>query len=315
VDVALLAYPDCLALDLIGPSDVFATASRLADAELYRSVVVATHAGQVVATESGVQLVAEESLADALPRAHTLLVGGGDGFRDAMRDRELIDAVAAVGPRVPRVASVCTGAFVLAQAGLLDGRRATTHWARADELARTFPCVDVVPDEIYVTSGSVMTSAGVTAGIDLALAMVAADHGEDLARSVARRMVVYLNRSGGQSQFSERLDTAERTDPGVEAAIAAVVADPCGDYSVANLAGMARMSERNFSRRFKAVTGTTPARWVERVRVDAAREALARTLDAPPVIADRCGFGSYDTMRQAFERVLGVSPARYRRTH
>jgi len=315
MEVLLVAFPDCCALDLVGPSDVFATASQLAGSDLYTSVLVSNHRDEQVPTESGVKLVSEDSLKNRRESCHTMLVGGGNGFRGAMDDEVLIGAIASVGASARRTASVCSGAFLLAQAGLLDGHRATTHWAQADLLAREFPNVDVVPDAIYVVSGDVMTSAGVTAGIDLALAMVATDHGDELARSVARRMVVYLNRSGGQSQFSERLEVANRQDPGVTAVIATVLADPAGDYSIQNLAALAGMSERNFSRRFRSDTGTTPGRWVERVRVDTARVALEQTQMPPPVVALNSGFQSYDTMRQAFQRVLGVSPARYRNTH
>lgn len=315
MEVLLVAFPDCCALDLVGPSDVFATACQLAGSELYSSVLVSSRGGAHVRTESGVKLVSEDSLKNRAESGHTMLVGGGNGFRAAMEDELLIEAVATAGASATRIASVCSGAFLLAQAGLLDGHRATTHWAQADRLTREFPNVTVVPDEIYVTSGDVMTSAGVTAGIDLALAIVATDHGDELARSVARRMVVYLNRSGGQSQFSERLEVIDHQDPGISAVIADVIANPGGDYSIHDLASRAGMSERNFSRRFRAATGTTPGRWVERVRVDTARVALEQSQTPPPVVATNSGFRSYDTMRQAFQRVLGVSPARYRDTH
>ena len=186
MEVLLVAFPDCCALDLIGPADVFATASQLARDQLYSTAVVAKSRGAHIDTESRVRLVCEDALANRANSVHTMLVGGGNGFRDAMEDRTLIAAIADVGGVAQRVASVCTGAFLLARAGLLDGRRATTHWTHAEALAKEFPNIAVVPDEIYVTSDSVMTSAGVTAGIDLALAMVAEDHGDELARSVAR---------------------------------------------------------------------------------------------------------------------------------
>lgn len=315
VDVLLVAFEQCCALDLVGPSDVFATAGQLAGDDLYSCVVVTGSSTGQVRTESGVVLVAEATVDSCASSAHTILVSGGNGFDRAMSNDALVASISEAGAVVPRVASVCSGTFLLAAAGLLDGRRATTHWAVADRLAREFPLIDVVPDEIFVMSDHVMTSAGVTAGIDLALAIVAQDHGDDLARAVARRMVIYVNRSGGQSQFSERLAVPDTCDPGVQAVLASVRSNPGASYSIASMASQAGMSARHFTRRFRDETGTTPTRWVERVRVDAARELLERTATPPPMIARASGFGSYDTMRQTFRRVLGVSPARYRAVH
>ncbi|MEM7274110.1 MAG: GlxA family transcriptional regulator [Actinomycetota bacterium] len=315
VQVALVGYRECCALDLVGPSDVFETAGQLTGRELYRSVVVTGDGVGPVVTESRIALQVDGAAEDLLPTVDTVLVGGGRGVFDALADRRMVGAVAGAAERAPRILSVCTGSFVLAAAGLLAGRRATTHWAYADRLAQDHPSVTVVPDELYVVDGPVVTAAGVTAGIDLALAVVAADHGEDLARAVARRMVVYLNRSGGQSQFSERLARPTGEDPGVAAVVAAVLDDPAADHTVPTMADRAGMSQRHFARRFRAATGTTPGRWVERVRVDAARTLLEQGALPPVQVADRCGFGSYHTMRQAFRRVLGVSPARYRTTH
>lgn len=312
--VAFVVYPESCALDVTGPSDVFATASQLAGSDLYRSVLVGTAPEQVIATESGVRLVVDKSLDEIAGDAHTLLVSGGNGFRAALQDKALIDSLASVGADVDRLGSICNGTFLLAEAGLVSGCRVTTHWAFADELKTTYPKVEVVPDEIYVSSGRVLTSAGVTAGIDLALAVVAADHGPELARTVARRMVVYLNRSGGQSQFSERL-RPDAGDVGIAATISRVKAEPGADHSVAAMAREAGMSDRTFARKFRAHTGTTPARWVERVRVDIAREALESTTGSTTQVAHAAGFASDHTMRQAFQRVLGVSPARYRNTH
>ncbi len=315
MEIILVGFPDFCAMDLVGPGEVFSTASQLSGSALYSCVLVSRRRGEQLRSESGIHVVAEDTLANRIDSMHTLLVGGGNGIRSAMNDRRLVSDIARAGQTAPRVTSVCTGAFLLAEAGLLHGRRATTHWASADQLAAEFPDVDVVPDEIYVTSGNVMTSAGIAAGVDLALAIVADDHGDDLARAVAHRMVVYLNRSGGQSQFSERLRSPENADPGITAVVQTVQSDPTASYTVDAMARLAGMSSRHFARQFRAQTGTTPTRWVERVRVDAARDLLERTAMPPKIVGERSGFGSYETMRQSFQRVLGVSPAKYRAIH
>ncbi len=284
-------------------------AAALAGSPLYECVTVGDEPDLVLRSSAGPRLVVDAALGELGDGVHTLLAVGGTGTAEIVTDRDFIGVFASAARRTERVGSVCTGAFILA------GRRATTHWAYADQLRTRYPDVLVVADEIFVSSDGVFTSAGVTAGIDLALAIVAADHGDELARAVARRLVVDLHRSGGQSQFSERVDPPRLTDAGIASAVAAVQADPGGDHSVATLAERAEMSERNFGRRFRLHTGTTPARWVERVRVDLAREVLETTEVSPAQVAASAGFAGQHTMRQAFQRVLGVSPARYRNTH
>lgn len=320
--IVLVPYDEFGFLDVVGPADVFTTANQRAGRTLYRLTVAAVGGPAQVVAESGLRLGVDVDLSDlARPDAaavDTLLVAGGLGYASVAADGAAVDVVAGVAARAERVCSVCTGSFVLAGAGLLDGRRATTHWAYAAELRRRHPDVDVVDDELYVRDGHVVTAAGVSAGIDLALALVAEDHGVGLARAVSRRMVVYLHRAGGQSQFSERLAPPGPTSgPGdvLAGVLADVVADPAGEHTVPALATRAAMSRRHFARVFRARTGTTPGRWVERVRVDAARRVLEESNLSVEAVAAASGFASVDTMRQAFGRVLGVSPRHYRRTH
>lgn len=314
--VLLVGFPDCCALDLVGPSDVFATADQLAGDALYECRIGGLRAGEAIRTESGLRLITDVAIGEAAPAVHTLLVGGGNGFRRACQDRDLIAAIADAAPRADRFGSVCNGTFLLAEAGLLSGHRVTTHWAVAAELAAAYPDIDVAADAIYVGSPPVFTSAGVTAGIDLALSLVAEDHGDDLARSVARRMVVHRHRRGGQSQFSERLEPADRLRPGIRKALTAFEDHPGADHSVTAMAARADMSPRNFARAFRAETGTTPGRWVERARVDLARRVLEAD-DGPRSstdVAHAAGFASPHTLRQAFVRVTGMSPAQFGRS-
>ncbi|MDY7099713.1 MAG: GlxA family transcriptional regulator [Actinomycetota bacterium] len=316
--VVLVAYDDFGFLDLVGPSDVLTTANQLAGRTLYQLSVAAHGRPDRVVAESGLRLGVDLDLADVVGPVDTVIVTGGLGYRAVTADPAAVAAIGRVAALAGRVCSVCTGSFVLAAAGVLDGRRATTHWAYADELRTANPGVEVVADELYVRHGPVVTAAGVAAGIDLALALVADDHGVALARAVSRRMVVYLHRAGGQSQFSERLATPEVvTDHGggLDRVLAGVAADPSGDHSVPALAERAAMSRRHFARVFRARTGTTPGRWVERVRVDAARRHLEQPGTTVEQVATRSGFASVDTMRQAFGRVLGVSPRQYRANH
>jgi len=318
--VGFVVYENVGLLDVVGPSDVFATANQLAESALYESSVLSVGRDYVVA-ESGLRLGVDADLSKLPPGLDTLIVAGGLGFREAMLDERLLKSISNAVAKVDRVASVCTGAFLLAAIGLLDNGRATTHWAFAAELAEQFPTVSVVSDEIYVIEGRVTTAAGVAAGIDLALAIVEADHGVALARSVSRRMVIYLHRAGGQSQFSERFtmppsDRLVADEPiSLNAVLADVVSEPRADWSVEHLAAAAAMSRRHFARVFRDRTGTTPARWVERVRVDAARELLDQGDLPVAAVAEEVGFRSVQTMRQAFQRVMGLAPTQYRAMH
>jgi transcriptional regulator GlxA family with amidase domain len=260
-----------------------------------------------------VAIVADEAIADVEGPIDTLVVVGGDGTYDAVADEHLVQHVRRLACDARRVASVCSGAFVLAQAGLLDGRRATTHWRVCDLLARSFPAVRVDPDPIYVRDGNVWTSAGVTAGMDLALALVEEDHGRDIALAIARRFVMFLRRPANQSQFSAPLLAQVAAHDGIRAAQHHVVEHPDADCSVAALARVALMSERTFARSFAAETGVTPARYVERVRVETARRLLEDTDDGVEAIAAAAGFGTAETMRRTFLRLVRTSPTEYRR--
>jgi transcriptional regulator GlxA family with amidase domain len=242
----------------------------------------------------------------------TLLVAGGRGVEAALRERALLSAIARLAPRARRLASVCTGTFLLAEAGLLDGRRVTTHWDACRDLARRYPALRVDPDPIFVRDGRVATSAGVTAGMDLALALVEEDWGRETALAVARRLVLFLKRPGGQSQFSAQLAAQGAERDALRDVQEFAVGNPDADLSVAALARRAAMSPRHFARVFAREVGTTPARFVERVRVEAARRRLEESAAGVEVIAESCGFGSAETMRRAFLRGLQVSPADYR---
>jgi transcriptional regulator GlxA family with amidase domain len=313
--VGFVVYEGLGLLDVVGPSDVFTTANQLADEQLYETIIAAVGCSDVRA-ESGIRIAVDVDLAKVPADIDTLIVAGGLGFRAALGNSALLEATGRAASSAGRISSVCTGAFLLAEIGLLDGRRATTHWDYAADLASEYPQVDVVSDELYVSDGPVTTAAGVAAGIDLALAMVEADHGVELARSVSRRMVIYLRRTGGQSQFSERSVLSDpSSDSDFESLLVDLAAHPSRDWSVERMATAATMSRRHFARVFRDRTGTTPARWLERVRVDAARERLDQSDDSVERVAEQSGFRSVHTMRQSFQRVMGVSPTHYRTMH
>lgn len=309
--IEILAFPDVQLLDVAGPLQVFATANdltRLAGrAALYEALVVADKG--LTMSSAGLGLATR-----SLPRPHspldTLIVAGGWGVYPACEDGKLVAWIKTRAPNARRVASVCSGAFLLATAGLLDGRRAATHWSRCREFAERFPKVRLEPDPIFVQDGTVWTSAGITAGIDLALAMVEADLGRELALAVARQLVVFLKRPGGQAQFSATL-ALQHGNARFEGLHAWIADNLMRDLSVPALAQTSGMSERSFLRHYRQATGTTPARAVEQIRVEAARRALELGLPVKRAVA-RCGFGSEETMRRSFLRLLGASPQAYR---
>jgi transcriptional regulator GlxA family with amidase domain len=313
----VLLFDGVQSLDVSGPVEVLASLQRVpASSELPRrgyDVRTLSFDGAAVRTSSGLTIAADGSLDDAPDSIDTLIVPGGAGARAASADPLLLTWVVGASVRARRTVSVCTGAFVLAAAGLLDGRRATTHWSAAAALARLHPRVDVDPDPIFVRDGDVWTSAGVTAGMDLALALVEDDHDRDLALTIARHLVLFLRRPGGQSQFSATLAAQQPTREPLRDVQRAVLDDVARDHSVDAMAARAHMSPRHFARAFRAETGVTPARYVERVRLDAARRALEDTGDPIVSIAAACGFGTAETMRRAFLRALAVAPAEYRR--
>ncbi|MGJ6124852.1 GlxA family transcriptional regulator [Mycolicibacterium sp. Y3] len=306
-EMVIVVFDGVKLLDVAGPAEVFAEANRFGARYRLR---IASPDGRDVTTSIGTPFAVTDRLAD-IESADTVLVAGGDNLTAHAIDPALVDAVREVPPRTGRLASICTGAFILATAGLLDGRRATTHWRHVTLLAHAFPQIGVEPDAIFVRDGDVYTSAGVTAGIDLALALVEQDHGAELVRSVARSLVVYLKRAGGQSQFSALVEADPPQESALRAVTAAIAADPGADHSVKRLAAVAALSTRQLTRLFHTELGTTPARYVEKVRIDTARGAL----DAGHSVADAAqiaGFGSAETLRRVFVTQLGLSPKAYR---
>jgi transcriptional regulator GlxA family with amidase domain len=313
--VVIVAFDGVQPLDAVGPHEVFAgadqVASALGRAGGYR-VTLASRAGGGVRAESGLVLQTAP-LPDQEVRIDTLLLAGGRGANAASSDEALVSWVGATAPRCRRVATVCSGAFVGAAAGLFDGRRVTTHWARAKELAEAYPALTVDPDPIYIRDGQRWSSAGVTAGIDLALALVQEDYGVEVAQTVARWLVMFLHRPGGQTQFASPVWVPRAERSTVRAVQNLVEAAPGGDHRLPALAAAAAMSVRHFTRVFTAEVGESPSRFVERTRLEAARRELETTDDTLEVIAQRCGLGSAETLRRVSQRHLGVAPDAYRR--
>lgn len=305
--VVFVVFDGFQPLDLTGPHEVFHSAG-----DDYVCEVVAPRAGPVRSV-SGLLVHAGHGVADLGPAGiDTLVVVGGRGVDQARQDEALVSWIAGAAAGARRVASVCSGAFLLAAAGLLDGRRVTTHWAREQQLAREHPEVRVDCEPIFVRDGRVWTSAGVTAGMDLALALVEDDLGRDVAHAVARQLVLFLRRPGGQSQFSVALWSRQpATDP-VRAAVTAIHADPGARHDISGLAAHAGLSPRHLQRRFTAELGVPPAAYVERVRVEAAQRALTEGDEPVEAIARRYGFTTAETLRRTFHRRLGIAPSDYR---
>ncbi len=308
----IVAYPDVQSLDVSGPAEVFAAASSYGAAPPYDVTVLSTGDREIRAT-SGLRLLADATVAEHDAPIDTLVVAGGDGTRQAIVDQALLEWLRAAADRSRRVTSVCSGALILAAAGLLDGRRATTHWSVCDVMAHLYPQVDVDEDRIFVRDGHVWTSAGVTAGMDLALALVEDDHGPGLALQVARQLVLFTQRSGGQSQFSAQLTVRRAEREPLREVLAHVAEHLDGDLSVPTLARRATMSPRTFARAFRAEVGTTPAAFVRASRVEAARRLLEGSDAGMADVARRCGFGTVETMHRAFRRTVNTTPGAYRR--
>jgi transcriptional regulator GlxA family with amidase domain len=307
--VVLVAFDGVQPLDVVGPAEVFSTAALLSPPG-YTVEVVAPTAEPLRA--SSVNLAPDRSIASCRGPIDTLMCAGGTGVRDAARDERLIHWLRAAAKRSRRVASVCTGAFLLARAGLLDGRKATTHWSACAALARNYPEIEVEPDPIFVEDGTVYTSAGVTAGMDLALGLVDEDLGRDVALEVARWLVLFLRRPGGQAQFSAQLAAQAAEREPLRELQGWIPDNLAADLSVPALARRVSMSERNFARTFRREVGMTPAAYVETSRVESARMALESGGEPIETVASRTGFGTVETMRRAFRRRLGVSPGDYR---
>jgi transcriptional regulator GlxA family with amidase domain len=308
--IVILAFPDVQPVDVMGPAEVFAEAAARREGSYVIEVVARDP--EPIATRAGYALLPAATTGRSRGRIDTLIVAGGPGVRAAERDPELLDWIAAAARRARRVSSVCSGSLLLAAAGLLDGRRATCHWEACDELAERYPRVTVETDPIFVRDGDLWTAAGATAGIDLALAMVEEDLGRDVALAVARWLVVFLQRPGGQAQFSVQL-SVQLAERDALRELQAWMADHLdADLRVEALAERACMSPRHFARAFRGETGVTPAAYVERLRVERARQRLEQGPEPVEQVARACGFGTPETMRRAFGRRLGVPPANYR---
>ncbi|HXC52135.1 MAG TPA: DJ-1/PfpI family protein [Candidatus Limnocylindrales bacterium] len=316
----MAAFDGAEMIDVVGPLEVFSVASRILayrgegmapGQPAYRVEIVAEHSGPL-RMESGLQILAARSLRSFRGPVDTVIVPGGDGVSVTMHRPRYMSWLERTAATSRRVASVCTGARVLAAAGLLKGRRATTHWRFCDVLAAENPDIRIEPDSIFVRDENVWTSAGVTAGMDLALAMVEEDHGRHLALAAARMMVIFLKRPGGQSQFSAQLASQLAEREPLRDLQTWIVDHPDEDLRVELLARRAGMSPRNFARAFARETGMTPARFVEQVRLGAARRRLEDTTSGVDQIAESCGFGTAETMRRAFLRGLAINPSAYR---
>jgi transcriptional regulator GlxA family with amidase domain len=306
--IGILIFPDFQLLDAAGPISAFEIAARHAG-KVPAIRVLAAKAGPVRST-SGVEMLARDL--KSANTITTLIVAGGEGVATAARCEVTLAFVQRLARRGVRVASVCSGAYVLAEAGLLDGRRATTHWGRTLDFVARYPKVKFEPDQIFTRDGNVWTSAGITAGIDLALAMVTEDHGEEIAQQTARQLVLYHRRSGGQSQFSTLLEL--KTPNGRFGALLSWARENLDTpLTVEDLAERAGMSARHFARAFAAETGTTPSKAIERLRIEAARERVQSSHEAIELVARSTGFGDPERMRRAFIRAFGQPPQSLRR--
>ena len=317
-DVVCVVYPGAMSLDVMGPMQVFATANEVRHRHglppAYRLVLAARQAG-LVATSSGIALAADAAWAQApLGRNCTVLVPGGAGVEQAMHDAALRDWLRQAEPRVARLGSVCSGALILAQAGLLEGLTVTTHWTRAEQLRRDYPGIDVQADRLHTydpahpRQSHLFTSAGVTAGIDLALALVEADLGRPLALSVARHLVMFMRRPGGQAQFSTLLSPETTQAPRLAKLLEWIPGQLGEDLSVERLASQANMPPRTLARAFRQELGTTPARYVERVRIETASALLGQKQASVSTVARLCGFGHPESLRRSFHKHLAISP-------
>lgn len=310
--VAIVVPPNAQSLDICGPLDAFLEANRQAPTKCNYDVRLLS-TGRELSVKAGVMsLVADNSILEDSRAIDTLLVAGTPDYGQAYGATDLHAWLRRRAPRCRRHGSVCTGAFFLGAAGLLDGLNVTTHWQHATELAERFPAARIVPDQIFVQDGTLWTSAGVTAGIDLALKLIEDDHGRDVALSVARRLVVFLKRPGGQSQFSAHLAAQLASEGRIQLVQHWILDHLSLELTVSTLAARAAMSVRNFTRVFQQETGITPADFVEMARVDSARRLLEDTDKPLQRVASSCGFANPDTMRRAFVRRIGTGPSEYR---
>jgi transcriptional regulator GlxA family with amidase domain len=316
--VVIVGAPGTQILDLVGPFQIFTRAAELyarkngSRAPIYQVEVVSTARGRPILTNCGLGLMAHRTYRRCKGKVDTLLVAGGNEIECGKIGPEAVQWLKDMARGARRVGSVCTGALLLAEAGLLDGKKATTHWKYCDMLSERYPDIDVNPDPIFVRDGNVYTSAGVTAGMDLSLALVEEDHGSRLALEVARDFVLYLRRPGGQAQFSAALSMQATDRHPFQDLVPWVLDNLTEDLSVGALAEHMSMSPRNFARVFTKEMKSTPALFVERLRVDVARRRLEESHGSLKAIAAECGFKNVGSMRSSFQRLLGAPPGQYR---
>lgn len=310
--IAILTVPSVQMLDVAGPMDVFSEANTLLDDPLAYQMKIVGLSAEPVLGNNGTRFLPDMTIESSLEGFDTLVVAGTPGIRDYESHPQLVEWIAREAPNVRRIASVCTGAMILANAGLLNGRRATTHWNTAARLAAAFPQVQVEANKIYVKDGPVYSSAGVTASMDLALALVEEDHGRSIALRVAKQLILFLKRPGGQSQFSVHLETQIAGIGPIRDIHAWILDNISGDLSIDALAARAGMSSRNFARLFKRETDMTPGDYVEATRVDVARRMLEEGSIPLKKVASLCGFTDQNGLRRAFMRRINVTPVEYR---
>jgi transcriptional regulator GlxA family with amidase domain len=312
--IAVVALPGVQLLDVSGPLDVFAQANIEAGRDFYALKVIACQRGPIQSS-SGVRLLADGVAGEWSERVDTLLVAGAPHANRLILSQRMLQWLRTTSVRSRRYGSICTGAFALAATGLLDGRRVTTHWSAVKDLSDAFPSLQIDEDALYVRDGKLRTAAGVTAGLDLALVLVEEDLGRDIAKRVAGQLVMYFKRPGGQLQFSRKGETHLMGRSVLQEVQRWVAATPELDHSIASMARRAGLSSRHFARLFHAEVGITPAAWVEASRVAAARALLENGHDTPKLVASKCGFANADTLRRAFHKHVGVTPAEYRKQH
>lgn len=305
----MVLYGGVRLLDVTGPLEVFAIANECGGR--YELITASLDANDVVAT-GGLRLGATTALAEVSGQIDTLIVPGAPEWGAGVVDPRLLDEIRRLASLARRTASVCAGAFPLAAAGLLEGKRVATHWNLTDTLARAYPAITVDRDAIFVRDGKIITSAGITSGIDLCLSLVEDDLGPEMARTVAKHLVVFMARPGGQSQYSVRMSVGQPRDDLMRKLLDEIATDPAGDHSLGAMAGRVNLSPRQLSRLFRLELDTTPAGYVERVRLEAAKAMLESGSDAMDVIARRSGLGTAETLRRAFSRAFGVTPSSYR---